>query len=310
MKERYWKLGTTARLNRLLQLCDLSLPFRPIYVIMAITLVCYIVQKQRFFLHNLTHVISSSDLVPQWRQVKLFGIICCSTTCGLVYSLLIASFLQCRRLHSPFIWPANSNKLFIVISSDEGLCGGIHSSVSKATRCAINNQDDSPLAGASVMVIGERSKAQLSRAPPIQYVTHFQLNWSWYLHICGFDHAEWREIWLYNKFLSTISYEAGTIEVKGADALEETSAYLNLWNIDPRVEPSFFKVYENEDDATKDLAEFSLANVIYAVLVEGHACEQNALDRSALISIILYSNVSPFYAAVLPWTTLPRTPRI
>jgi len=37
-----------------------------------------------------------------------------------------------------------------------------------------------------------------------------------------------------------------------------------------------FKVYENEDDATKDLAEFSLANSVYAGLAEGHACEQSA----------------------------------
>jgi len=31
-----------------------------------------------------------------------------------------------------------------------------------------------------------------------------------------------------------------------------------------------------EDDVTKDLAEFSLANAIYAALVESHACEQSA----------------------------------
>lgn len=31
-----------------------------------------------------------------------------------------------------------------------------------------------------------------------------------------------------------------------------------------------------EDDVTKDLAEFSLANAIYAALVEAHACEQSA----------------------------------
>ena len=37
-----------------------------------------------------------------------------------------------------------------------------------------------------------------------------------------------------------------------------------------------FKVYENENDTTKDLAEFSLANAIYAGLAEGHACEQSA----------------------------------
>lgn len=37
-----------------------------------------------------------------------------------------------------------------------------------------------------------------------------------------------------------------------------------------------FIKYENEDDATKDLAEFSLANAIFAALTEAHACEQSA----------------------------------
>ena len=37
-----------------------------------------------------------------------------------------------------------------------------------------------------------------------------------------------------------------------------------------------FKAYENEDDATKDLAEFSLANAIFSTLVENHACEQSS----------------------------------
>lgn len=41
-----------------------------------------------------------------------------------------------------------------------------------------------------------------------------------------------------------------------------------------------FKAYENEDDATKDLAEFSLANAIFATLVEGHACEQSARQQA------------------------------
>ena len=37
-----------------------------------------------------------------------------------------------------------------------------------------------------------------------------------------------------------------------------------------------FKAYEMEDDVTKDLAEFSLANAIYSALVEAHACEISA----------------------------------
>ena len=37
-----------------------------------------------------------------------------------------------------------------------------------------------------------------------------------------------------------------------------------------------FRAYEMEDDVTKDLSEFTLANAIYAALVEAHACEQSA----------------------------------
>ena len=40
-----------------------------------------------------------------------------------------------------------------------------------------------------------------------------------------------------------------------------------------------------EDDVTRDLSEFSLANAIYAALVESHACEQsarrNAMDNAS-----------------------------
>lgn len=38
-----------------------------------------------------------------------------------------------------------------------------------------------------------------------------------------------------------------------------------------------------EDDVTKDLAEFSLANAIFAALTEGHACEQSARYVSFLL---------------------------
>lgn len=37
-----------------------------------------------------------------------------------------------------------------------------------------------------------------------------------------------------------------------------------------------FSLYEQEDDTTKDLAEFALANAVFAALVEGHASEINS----------------------------------
>jgi len=51
--------------------------------------------------------------------------------------------------------------LFIVCSSDKGLCGGIHSGLSKATRRMLEKKPD-----ADLVVIGEKSKAQLGRSNP------------------------------------------------------------------------------------------------------------------------------------------------
>ncbi|KAG5653184.1 hypothetical protein H0H81_001901 [Sphagnurus paluster] len=189
-------------------------------------------------------------------------------------------------LNSPSDKPA-ANRLFVVISSDKGLCGGIHSSVTKATRRALNNATDSPIAGAApvdsdspVMIIGDKSKAQLSRAVPGNLrLTFNQIG----RDIPTFaDAASVADlivksgvkydsvVLIYNKFVSAISYEAAAMEVKAEEGLRESDA---------------FKAYENEDDVTKDLAEFSLANAIFATLTESHACEQssrrNAMDNAS-----------------------------
>ncbi|KAF9432167.1 atp3 gamma subunit of the F1 sector of mitochondrial F1F0 ATP synthase [Entomortierella beljakovae] len=51
------------------------------------------------------------------------------------------------------------NDIFVVSSSDRGLCGGIHSSVAKATRKLIA-ADTSKVAG--VVVLGDKAKMQMS----------------------------------------------------------------------------------------------------------------------------------------------------
>ena len=50
-----------------------------------------------------------------------------------------------------------------------------------------------------------------------------------------------------------------------------------------------------EDDVTKDLAEFSLANAIYAALIEGHACEISArfVNSVTLLVLINLWNLQP-----------------
>ncbi|KAF9453402.1 ATP synthase F1 gamma [Macrolepiota fuliginosa MF-IS2] len=193
------------------------------------------------------------------------------------------------------------NKLFVVVSSDKGLCGGIHSSVSKATRKALTSDPESLLPvgtqinkDSPIAIIGDKSKAQLSR----QLSGHYSITFNQigrdiptFADAAGvadliiksgvsFDSV----ILVYNKFVSAISYEAALMEVKGEEALKEASA---------------FNAYENEDDATKDLVEFSLANAIYAALVEGHACEQsarrNAMDNASKNASDMISSLTMQY---------------
>ncbi|KAG6820029.1 hypothetical protein H0H93_006264 [Arthromyces matolae] len=187
--------------------------------------------------------------------------------------------------NSPSDTPAKT-RLFLVISSDKGLCGGIHSAVSKATRRAINNAEDSPLPGeqvdseSPVMIIGDKSKGQLQRTLGQNIrLTFNQIGRDipTFADAAGVADLIVKSgvqydsvVLIYNKFVSAISYEPAAMEVKGVEGLKDSNA---------------FKAYENEDDATKDLAEFSLANAIFAALTESHACEQssrrNAMDNAS-----------------------------
>ncbi|CAL1710204.1 unnamed protein product [Somion occarium] len=171
-------------------------------------------------------------------------------------------------------------KLVIVVSSDKGLCGGIHSSVSKATRRLFADKEAGLEPSSPIMVIGDKSKAQLSRALPKNIVLTFNQigrDIPTFADAAGVadlilkSGVEYDGIAIvYNKFLSAISYESAVVEVETESTLKESPG---------------FKAYEMEDDVTKDLAEFALANAIYAALVESHACEQsarrNAMDNAS-----------------------------
>lgn len=123
-------------------------------------------------------------------------------------------------------------KLFVVLSSDKGLCGGIHSSVSKATRAAIKDVDPE----SSIMIVGDKSKAQLSRALPKNLALTFNQ--------IGRDIPTFADaaavadlifksgvkydsiVIVYNKFVSALSFEADSIEVQTEASLREAREWI------------------------------------------------------------------------------------
>lgn len=127
---------------------------------------------------------------------------------------------------------SGKRKLFIVVSSDKGLCGGIHSSVSKQTRRTFAEKDATFETDSPIMVIGDKSKAQLSRALPKNLVMTFNqigrdiptfADAAGVADLIMKSGVEYDSIAIvYNKFVSAISYEPAIVEVETADALKES----------------------------------------------------------------------------------------
>ncbi|KAL7901434.1 ATPase [Trichoderma sp. SZMC 28014] len=165
--------------------------------------------------------------------------------------------------------------LVIVCSSDKGLCGGIHSGMSRTIRRLFAEGESFDL-----VLIGEKSKAQLQRTNS----KNIQLSFAGIgKDIPTFADAqaiadqivnlptEYTDVKiLYNKFINATSYEPTFIEAFSEEAISQS----------PNI-----SAFEVEDDALGNLREYSLANSLYWALAEGHACEQsarrNAMDNAS-----------------------------
>ena len=201
--------------------------------------------------------------------------------------------------------------LIIVCSSDKGLCGGIHSGLSRATRRMLEQKPNSDL-----VVVGEKSKAQLSRSNG----KNIQLSFAGVgkdvptfadaqaiadqISLLPTDYADIQI--LYNKFLNATSYEASPIEAFSEEAIRQSRNFpLPLFYQRPSLTKSLanFAAFEIDDEVLANLREYALANSLYWVsglaflahntttvltihqaLAEGHACEQSARRNAMDVS--------------------------
>ncbi|EER29345.1 atp3 gamma subunit of the F1 sector of mitochondrial F1F0 ATP synthase [Coccidioides posadasii str. Silveira] len=169
----------------------------------------------------------------------------------------------------------NKKTLFVVASSDKGLCGGIHSGLSKATRRMIEAQPD-----ADIVVLGEKSKGQLGRTNDKNIVMSFSgvgkdiptfadaQAIADQISLLPTDYASIKIV--YNKFLNAQSYEPVTVEAFSEEAIIQS----------PNV-----VAFEVDNEVLANLREYALANSLYWALAEGHACEisarRNAMDNAS-----------------------------
>jgi len=170
-------------------------------------------------------------------------------------------------------------ELYVALTSDRGLCGGVHSSICKTIRNELLEKPS--LDNVGIICVGDKSRAQLSRLFKNQILTvgsdigrlapqfgdaskiaNAILNSGY-----EFDSGKL----YYNKFRSVVSYATNEIPIYTVGSIEKAS---NL------------PVYDSIDsDVIQSYMEYSLASLIYYCLKEGACSEQSsrmtAMDNSS-----------------------------
>ncbi|KIH87008.1 F-type H+-transporting ATPase subunit gamma [Sporothrix brasiliensis 5110] len=171
--------------------------------------------------------------------------------------------------------------LLVVCSSDKGLCGGIHSGLSRTVRKLFAEQSAAGTAPSyDLVILGEKCKSQLQRTNGKDIALSFagvgrdiptfaeaQAIADQIVQLPG-DYSSIRI--LYNRFVNAQTYEPTTIEAFSEEAIAAS--------------PNF-SAFEVDEVLLPNLREYALANSIFWALAEGHACEQsarrNAMDNAS-----------------------------
>jgi len=161
------------------------------------------------------------------------------------------------------------NHLFIAISSDRGLCGGIHSGVAKGLKAVIDGMPD---VNAKLVICGEKAKgilmrthapkilfslSELGRKPPIfeeaSFIAEQVLHSGFEFDVCKM---------YYNKFRSVVSYQLTPQDIYSLATLTTAETMLQYDDVD--------------EDVLRNYQEFSTANLIFFGMKESACSEQSA----------------------------------
>jgi len=165
---------------------------------------------------------------------------------------------------------AADKQVLILVSSDRGLCGGVHSGIVKFAKLAL--KDTAKNVTTKIVPVGDKARViiarthgsnilfsvnEIGRKPPIFAEASFVAQ---NLLKSDFDFAFGKI--LYNQFKSAISYKAVARPFFSINAVESNSELNSYDNLDKETLQSY--------------VEFSLANNLFYAMLENAASEQSA----------------------------------
>lgn len=163
------------------------------------------------------------------------------------------------------------NKILIIpITSDRGLCGGINTSITKATDRFIKKNKDKEI---SILCIGDKGKDIISREHPLKLVKcineiskkniNFMTAYTITEEMLKYQYDQY--VIIYNKFRSVISQKI---------TLEQKNSYESL--IDSLLEYNDYEFESDKFEVLYDLFEYQLSISILNALLENATSEQGA----------------------------------
>jgi F-type H+-transporting ATPase subunit gamma len=164
----------------------------------------------------------------------------------------------------------STKRLLVLVTSDRGLCGAVHTSIAKAARSllAVKPAD----VEYKVVCIGDKSKVILSR----QYAQHIMLSGNEIGRapptfedasiaanaILNSGYAYDSGSIIYNRFKSVVSYETKKLPLVTLESIKVNEKLLTYDSVD--------------DDVLQSYMEYSLAQLIYYAMKESATSEQSS----------------------------------
>ncbi|EPZ35399.1 ATPase, F1 complex, gamma subunit conserved site domain-containing protein [Rozella allomycis CSF55] len=161
----------------------------------------------------------------------------------------------------------SNNQVLVVVSSDRGLCGAIHSSVSKMAKKQIKIHPST-----KIIVLGDKAKAQISRDARKNILASFNqigktiptfTDALLVTQLIFKTNSSYDKLGIiYNRFKSVIAYDTLTLPVFTSADLAN-SAKISDYEID-------------DPESVIDYTQFLTASSIYWAMIETHASEMSA----------------------------------
>lgn len=177
--------------------------------------------------------------------------------------------------------PEIKSPLYVLISSDRGLCGGVNSFVCKSVKACVD-QDVANGLTPKVIVFGDKGSPQLARTHAEYVVGHVGECWKNPMNfkkavamaerVVAVADVDFVKI-CYNRFVNSITYETeyktlGNFPSFVSETSEnaELPIPLNRYEIE----------YESTNEALSNLFEYGLSVELYGALIESATSEQSA----------------------------------